>query len=188
MEENRPSIPQQPEVPESKDDNKKLIMVIIVAIIIALLMVGGMWWYMDSQATKQKSAQEKEINDLKTKIASLEQDKGTPNDLTVTQSQDKMISDILNFLSAYHTKNGVYPENDSTSTDLLKLAWRYNYNFKSGGPVLKCPEDARFFSYTGYTNQKTNAIDTFELYYCDKNTMIKKTQKDIDPAPVHTAD
>jgi hypothetical protein len=50
-----------------------------------------------------------------------------------------MVIQTLSYLLFYKKQNGQYTTNETT--DLEKLVWSYNYNFKSGGgPDLTCPQ------------------------------------------------
>ena len=172
---NQPAIPQNiPQTPKSGNSLKVFLLIVFALLLMTASAVGG-YYYELSIATKKEKSLETQITSLQKQINNL---KAPTGNLQATEPVDTMVTQTLSYLLTYKKQNGQYPTNETT--DLDKLVWSYNYNFKSGGgPDLTCPQDSRYLTYVSLANQTTHQNDTFTLYYCNGNKMSQKTQADI---------
>jgi len=133
------------------------------------------YYYEHSKATTKENSLQAQITTLQKQVNSL---KAPSGNLQATEPVDTIVTQTLSYLATYKQQNGQYPTNETT--DLDKLVWSYNYNFKGGGgPDLTCPQDSRYLTYISLANQTTHQNDTFTLYYCNGNKISQKTQADI---------
>lgn len=164
-------------------------MAVIFAITLAVVIVGGIAAASYVVGRNTGSAKEKElqskIDSLQSTLSSLKttstgaatQPSTSGIALNVVRPMQMMLDQELDYLTLYETQHGQYPE--SATSDMVKLARASSYDFASGGPVLKCPQDSHLLSYTSIVNQKTGKYDNFTLYYCYGNQILKKTPLDL---------
>jgi hypothetical protein len=169
-------LPPQSSPQTSKSGNSmKVILSIVLVLLLVIASAFGGYYYEHSKATTKENDLQAQITSLQKQVNNL---KAPSGNLQATESVDTMVKQTLNYLATYKQQNGQYPTNETT--DLDKLVWSYNYNFKDGGgPDLTCPQDSRYLTYVSLTNQTTHQNDTFTLYYCNGNKIAQKTQADI---------
>jgi hypothetical protein len=157
-----------------------------------LVILGGLGVYGFLDASRRTDA-------LVSKMSKVEQTQGQLNEKIIALTEEKkaeeakktqvsgsnvdpmipvkeMVSHMLTYIKTVRDQTGEYPA--ELGVDGSKLLWRYNYN-QMAAPAQNCPTDARYFSYSGHKNMTSGEIDSFDMYYCDGSSRVKKTQKDI---------
>jgi hypothetical protein len=166
--------PTTPQTPKSSNGLRMVLFIVLGLLLVAASAFCG-YYYEHSKATTKENSLQTQITTLQKQVNSL---KAPSGNLQATEPVDTMVTQTLSYLATYKQQNGQYPTNETT--DLDKLVWSYNYNFKDGGgPDLTCPQDSRYLTYISLANQTTHQNDTFTLYYCNGNKISQKTQADI---------
>ncbi len=162
-----------PQTPKTSNGVRLVLSVVLVLLLMIASAFGG-YYYEHSKATTKENSLQTQITYLQKQITSL---KAPSGNLQATEPVDSMVNQVLAYLTTYKQQNGQYPANETT--DLDKLVWSYNYDFKDGGgPDLTCPQDSRFLTYVSLAKQTTHQNDTFTLYYCNGSKIAQKTQAD----------